>query len=113
MKRLFMLFAIALAAVACGENVETPNNGATPEIVLETEMPMWLDSEEGIYEIKYSITNPSDRYKLDAKSNVDWASVIEIKDDAVSFVAMKNTETSDRRGTIILSYGEVRVEVTI
>ena len=51
MKRLFMLFAIALAAVACGENVETPKNGATPEIVLETEMPMWLDSEEGIYEI--------------------------------------------------------------
>ena len=113
MKRLFMLFAIALAAVACGENVETPNNGATPEIVLETEMPMWLDSEEGIYEIKYSITNPSDRYKLDAKSNVDWASVIEIKDDAVSFVAKKNTETSDRRGTIILSYGEARAEVTI
>lgn len=113
MKRLFMLFAIALAAVACGENVETPTNGATPEIVLETEMPMWLDSEEGIYEIKYSITNPSDRYKLDAKSNVDWASVIEIKDDAVSFVAMKNTETSDRRGTIILSYGEARVEATI
>ena len=113
MKRLFMLFAIALAAVACGENVEAPNNGATPEIVLETEMPMWLDSEEGIYEIKYSITNPSDRYKLDAKSNVDWASVIEIKDDAVSFVAMKNSETSDRRGTIILSYGEARVEATI
>lgn len=113
MKRLFMLFAIALAAVACGENVETPNNGATPEIVLETEMPMWLDSEEGIYEIKYSITNPSEKYKLDAKSNVDWASVIEVKDDAVSFVAMKNTETSDRRGTIILSYGEARAEVTI
>ena len=113
MKRLFMLFAIAVAAIACGEKVEEPSNGAAPEIILETESPLWLDSEEGIYEIEYSIKNPSDKFKLDVRSNVDWASVIEVKDDAVSFVAMKNTEAGDRRGAIILNYGDAKAEFAV
>ena len=113
MKRLFMLFAIAVAAIACGEKVEEQGNGAAPEIILETESPLWLDSEEGIYEIEYSIKNPSDKFKLDVKSSVDWASVIEVKDDVVSFVAMKNTEAGDRRGAILLSYGDAKTELTI
>ena len=108
-----MLFAIAVAAIACGEKVEEQGNGAAPEIILETESPLWLDSEEGIYEIEYSIKNPSDKFKLDVKSNVDWASVIEVKDNAVSFVAMKNTEAGDRRGAILLSYGDAKAELAI
>lgn len=108
-----MLFAIAVAAIACGEKVEEQGNGAAPEIILETESPLWLDSEEGIYEIEYSIKNPSDKFKLDVRSNVDWASVIEVKDDAVSFVAMRNTEAGDRRGAILLSYGDAKAEFTI
>ena len=113
MKRLFMLFAIAVAAIACGEKVEEQGNGAAPEIILETKSPLWLDSEEGIYEIEYSIKNPSDKFKLDVKSSVDWASVIEVKDDVVSFVAMRNTEAGDRRGAILLSYGDAKAELTI
>ncbi len=113
MKRLFMLFAIAVAAIACGEKVEEQGNGAAPEIILETENPLWLDSEEGIYEIEYSIKNPSDKFKLDVRSNVDWASVIEVKDDVVSFVAKRNTEAGDRRGAILLSYGDAKAEFTI
>ena len=108
-----MLFAIAVAAIACGEKVEEQGNGAAPEIILETESPLWLDSEEGIYEIEYSIKNPSDKFKLDVRSNVDWASVIEVKDDAVSFVAMKNTEAGDRRGAIILNYGDAKAEFAV
>lgn len=108
-----MLFAIAVAAIACGEKVEEQGNGAAPEIILETENPLWLDSEEGIYEIEYSIKNPSDKFKLDVRSNVDWASVIEVKDDVVSFVAMRNTEAGDRRGAILLSYGDAKAELTI
>jgi hypothetical protein len=113
MKRFLMLFAIAVAAVACGESVEGPNKGNAPEIVIVTENPLWLDSEEGIYQIEYTITNPSDKLKLDAKSNVDWASVIEIKDGVVSFVARKNDEPSDRRGTIIMNYGDATAELKI
>lgn len=113
MKRLFMLFAIAVFAFACGESGETPNKGAKPEIIVETQEPLWLDSEEGIYEIEYSIKNPSAGLKLDAKVNVDWASVIEIKDAAISFIVKKNTEAGDRRGTILLSYGEAKAEFKI
>lgn len=113
MKRVFMLFTIALFAFACGENVEGPNKGAAPEIVVETESPMWIDSAEGIYEIAYSIENPSAGLKLEAESNVDWASVVVIKDDAVSFVVQANTESSDRRGSISLKYGTAKASVTI
>jgi hypothetical protein len=113
MKRVIMLFTIALFAFACGENVEGPNKGAAPEIVVETESPMWIDSAEGIYEIAYSIENPSTGLKLEAESNVDWASVVVIKDDAVSFVVQANTESSDRRGSINLKYGTAKASVTI
>ena len=113
MKRLFVLFAIALFAFACGESGETPNVGAEPEIVVSCENPMWLDSAEGIYEIEYSIKNPVENVKLDAYASVDWASIIEIKADAVSFIVKKNDEASDRRATITLTYGEAKAELKI
>ena len=107
-----MLLAMAAIMVACSEKVDEPNSGLTPEIILSQE-PIWLDSQEGIYEIEYTIKNPSDGLKLDAKSNVDWASVIEIKEDVISFIAKANDEAGDRRGTIILSYGQAKAEVKI
>ena len=103
MRRIFLLFVVAIFAWACGEGSEMHNNGAAPEITISIESPLWLDSEHGIYEIGYSIKNPSTSLILDAKTNVDWASVIEIKDDVVSFVVMKNTEASERRGIVTLS----------
>lgn len=113
MRRLLMLFIVAALGVACNETNQEVHEGATPSIEVTTESPLWLDSEGGIYEIAYSIKNPSANVKLDAKSNVDWAAVIEIKDNTVSFVAMKNEETSDRRGTILLNYGSAKAEFTI
>ena len=113
MRRLLMLLIVAALGVACNETNQEVHEGATPSIEVTTESPLWLDSEEGIYEIAYSIKNPSANVKLDAKSNVDWASVIEIKDNAVSFVAKKNDEANDRRGTILLSYGDAKAEITI
>ena len=112
-RRFFLLFVVAIVAWACGESGETPNAGATPEIVVSIEEPLWLDCEEGIYEVGYSIKNPSAGLKLDAKINVDWASIIEIKDDAVSFIVKKNTEASERRATVMLTYGEAKVEFKI
>ncbi len=103
---------MAAIMVACSEKADEPNSELTPEIILSQE-PIWLDSEEGIYEIEYTIKNPSDGLKLDAKSNVDWASVVEIKEDVISFIAKANDEAGDRRGTIILSYGQAKAEVKI
>jgi hypothetical protein len=113
MKKLLMMFAIAVVAIACGEKSENPSVGATSEIIVSTETPLWLDSTEGIYEIAYSITNPSADLKLEADSNVDWASVIEIKADKVSFLVKKNDEAGERRGVIYLNYGAAKAEVTI
>ena len=107
-----MLLAMAAIMVACSEKADEPNSELTPEIILSQE-PIWLDSEEGIYEIEYTIKNPSDGLKLDAKSNVDWASIVEIKEDVISFIAKANDEAGERRGTIILSYGQAKAEVKI
>ena len=107
-----MLLAMAATMVACSEKADEPNSGLTPEIILSQE-PIWLDSEEGIYELEYTIKNPSASLKLDAKSNVDWASIIEVRDEVVSFVVTKNSEPSDRRGTIYLTYGQAKAEVKI
>lgn len=103
---------MAAIMVACQEKADEPNSGLTPEIILSQE-PIWLDSEEGIYEIEYTIKNPSASLKLDAKSSVDWASIIEVKDEVVSFVAKANDEAGDRRGTIYLTYGQAKAEVKI
>ena len=103
---------MAATMVACSEKADEPNSGLTPEIILSQE-PIWLDSEEGIYELEYTIKNPSASLKLDAKSNVDWASIIEVRDEVVSFVVTKNSEPSDRRGTIYLTYGQAKAEVKI
>lgn len=113
MKHLFWLIAVALVAVACGDKEGVDGSKVKPKIVVSQEEPMWLDSEEGIYEIEYSIKNPTANTKLDAKVNTNWASIIEIKADAVSFIVKKNDEASDRRATITLTYGETKAEVKI
>ena len=113
MKKLLVTFALAVVAIACGEKSENPSLGTTSEIIVSTETPLWLDSTEGIYEIAYSITNPSADLKLEADSNVDWASVIEIKADKVSFLVKKNDEAGVRRGVIYLKYGAAKTDVTI
>ena len=113
MKHLFWLIAVAIVTVACGDKEGVDDSKAKPEIVVSCEEPMWLDSEEGIYEIGYSIKNPTEDTKLNAKVSSDWASIIEIKTDAVSFIVKKNDEASDRRATITLTYGEAKAEVKI
>ncbi len=113
LKQLFMLLAIGLSIAACSKPSDEPTNVAAPEIEVTSDSPMWLDSEKGIYEIGFSISNPSESTKLDASSNVEWASIIEIGKESLSFVVLKNEEASQRRGTITLSYGEAKAEVTI
>ena len=112
-KQLLLILALSLMAVACETTGQEPNNGATPEIILASESSMWLDSQESIYEINYSIKNPSPGLKLEAKSNVKWANVIEIKDDVISFVVLTNDEAGQRRGTIYLTYGQATAEIKI
>lgn len=113
MKRLFMLFIVAALGVACSENSQEVNEGVTPSIEVTTESPLWLDSEEGMAEICYSIKNGSSNLRLDAESNVEWASIVEINDNKITFVYRKNNEATDRRGTINLSYGKAKAEVKI
>ena len=112
LRRLFVLLTVALTAIACGEK-EGPSDGANSEIVINSETPLWIDSKEGIYEIAYTITNRVEGTRLEAKSNVDWMNVYEIRDEAISFIATTNQDAGDRRGTIYLTYGQAKAEITI
>ena len=113
MKRLFILCLIAAVCIACGESGLTPNNGTTPTIKVGTESPLWLDSEAGMSEIVYSLEGGSKGQRVDAYSNVDWATVVEIDDHRISFVYLKNEEATKREGIIYLSCGKAKTEVAI
>ena len=113
MKRFFMLCTIATICMACSESGLTPNSGATPKIKVLTDSPLWLDSEAGMAEICYSLEGGSNDQRVEAYSDVDWASVLVIDDECISFVYQKNEEASNRRGTIYLSCGKAKAEVKI
>ena len=108
---LFLLIAVAIMGVAC-ESAEVNDNDKC-EITILTESPLWLDSEQCMGEIEYSTTGGSSTTKLEAWSSVEWASVVEIQESVISFVALKNDEASDRRGTITLKYGDAKAEIKI
>ena len=108
---LLLALTPLLMAVAC-EPAEV-NDSLKAEIVVLSESPMWLDSEQSMGEIEYTIKNGNTSTKLEASSNVRWANIVEIKEDRVSFVVLKNEDAGDRRGTINLKYGDARAEVTI
>ena len=116
MKRLLMLFAIAVAAIACDKKEGTDPGQTNPldgTITIISEETQWVDSVEGIYEIEYAITNASEGTKLEADSNVDWIRVLEIKESVVSYLVKANDESGERRGKINLKYGKAKAEVTV
>ena len=113
MQRFFMLFALAVLVVGCGENSVETNEGADPKIVISTESPQWYDSVGDMGEIAYTIENGTAGLKLDAYSTVDWASVVEIKEGVVTFVVMPNDSSYERRGAIEFRYGKASASFTI
>ena len=113
MRRILVLFAFVTMLVGCSESGPTANNGVAPVIVITTENSQWYDSIGDLGEIGYTIENRREGLKLDAFSNVDWASVIEITEDVVTFVVAPNDSGGERRGTIELRYGEAKASVTI
>lgn len=109
MKRFFLLFAIALATVAC----ETPVGPDTPAPILTiiSESDVWVDADGGEGEITYTIENERKGLKLNAVSMVDWISV-EVG-STVRYVVEKNDTDGQRRGAIELRYGDEISRVVI
>ena len=73
-----------------------------------------LASDATAGEIEYSISNPVSGKNLTATTTTSWISGITVTDEKVTFATTANTETTERQGTITLSYeGAADKDVTI
>ena len=112
MKRLFMLFAIALVAVACESKNEEPLvTPHDPVLTVTSEKNIWVDTEGGVGEISYTIEYGYDELELEAGCNVDWITV-EVG-STVRYTVAKNDTDEERRGVIELTYGTSVSRVSI
>ena len=113
MKRLSFLFVCVLLMFACSE-AEPPTNTpvADPILTITSDTDIWVESEGGSGEITYTIENPQLGVSLTAKSSVDWITDVSIG-QSVTYNVGENDTVEDRRGTIVLSYGDESRIVTI
>lgn len=72
-----------------------------PEISAE-DVVLTYEATSG--EIAYSVTNPVDGVSLQATTDVDWISNINVASDKVTFSTTANEGNADRTGNITLSY---------
>ena len=83
-----------------------------PMINAPASIDLASDATEG--EIEYSIINPATGVNLEATTTTSWISGITVTDEKVTFTTTANTETTERQGTITLSYqGADDKDVTI
>ena len=106
MKRLSFLFACVLLMFACSE-AEPPTNTPVADSILTitSDTDIWVESEGGSGEITYTIENPQLGVLLTAKSSVDWITDVSVG-QSVTYNVGENDTVEDRRGTIVLSYGD-------
>ena len=90
----------------------TISTSTDPMISAPASIDLASDATAG--EIEYSIINPATGVNLEATTTTSWISNIAVDDDKVTFTTTANTETTERQGTITLSYtGAESKDVTI
>ena len=90
----------------------TVSTSTDPMINAPASIDLASDATSG--EIEYSIINPTTGVNLTATTTTSWISGITVTDEKVSFTTSVNTETTERQGTITLSYtGATDKEVTV
>ncbi len=75
---------------------------STTPVINASDVTMNYDATSG--EIEYTITNPADGVSLNATTEADWISNIEVFEDKVTFTTTANEGEADRTATITLSY---------
>lgn len=124
MKKMLSLLAVLALMFACDEGA-TPNDDPTPEPTTPTlsivgEKVAWFEAEGGSGEIVYAIENPQEGLTLEVSCDFgdslgengqlllpeeEWISVIAVG-ETITYSVARNNGRSDRRGAIILTYGD-------
>lgn len=114
-KFFYLLMASAMLFVACEENNSNQgNNNDEPKLTLTSDGAMVFDSEGGMGEITYSITNPSADIQVSARASVNWIIYVDATvSGKVSFQVIPNPTQEARTGAITVSYGEQSFDVVI
>ncbi len=120
MKKLLSLLAMAMVAFACEptptpdpEPNPDPNPEAKPVLTIVGDDIVMFESAGGVGEISYTIENPSATLSLSAESAESWIGDIAVGDEKVTYTVAKNDGQVDRRGTIVLTYGEEEKTYTV
>ena len=124
MKKLLSLLAMLALMFAC-EPVSPPENEPNPEPVAPSlsivgEKVAWFEAEGGTGEIVYAIENPQEGLTLEVSCDFgdslgengqlllpeeEWISDITVG-ETITYSVARNNGRSDRRGAIILTYGD-------
>lgn len=124
MKKLLSLLAMLALMFAC-EPVSTPEDEPKPEPVAPSlsivgEKVAWFEAEGGTGEIVYAIENPQEGLTLEVSCDFgdslgengqlllpeeEWISDITVG-ETITYSVARNNGRSDRRGAIILTYGD-------
>lgn len=114
MRKIFIILAAALSFAACNNDKPThitPDPNA-PVLTLTSESSLWFEADGGEGVITYTLNNSAKGLKLEATPSVEWITDITLG-DSITYLVAANDSEEDRRGTIIVAYGEESFSVSI
>ena len=111
MRRILVICAILLGLIACEKE---PANTATEDAMLKiiSNSEVWFEAEGGTGAISYIVENGNTATSLEATTNSEWIEIISVG-DIVEYSVKENSGKEDRRGSVTLSYGDLKESVVI
>ena len=84
-----------------------------PELTLKSEATKEFAAEGGNGEFEYELKNAVEGTELVAAADVAWITEVAAADGKVTYTVAANDKAESREGKVTLTYGELKVEVTV
>lgn len=114
MRKILFIVVAALCVVACNNDTPTPTPPPSSEnvvLTLTSEDSVWFDAEGGDGVITYTLENAVDGISLTATPSVEW--IVVTVGDTITYTVAPNETSEERRGTIVVEYGDKMFSVSI
>lgn len=110
-EQLVITIAATTNSLYCESFTIQYEDDVNPRIIVTAPDTLAYDAISGAF--NYSISNPVQGTSLQASSNADWISDIQVGDAQVTFTTTVNDTYLERNGTITLTYGTKTKDVII